>query len=267
MLLVSTSDSVIGRVLFQFGEFDFDKFIQALDVMRDHGLKVPTTLVDIGANIGSICIPAVARKLVDTAIAIEPGVENCRLLRANIELNDLRGKIHVHEVALGAKDGERLTLELSQDNAGDHRIAVDGHHSGRSGVEVLSARLDTVLQDHGSESIFLWMDVQGYEGHVLAGAPLTLGKRPPLVLEFWPRGLRRTASFDILRECLAGYDCFVDLNEPRRVRPISELDGLYQEIGQGNDPPRMTDFTDILVFSAAASGSQSASGIAAPSHG
>ena len=247
--VVSTRDSVIGPILLHDGEYDFDKLVEAFDVMQFHGIAKPTVLVDIGANIGSICIPAVSRGLVGKAIAIEPGPENCRLLRANIELNDLRSKIEVHEVALGQRDDETLVLQLSPENNGDHQIAVKGSHSGRDTVEVASARLDTVLEEADAGSIFLWMDVQGYEGHVLAGAADILDRRPPMVLEFSPRGLRRTASFGILKESLEKYDYFVDLRQPKQVRPIAALDALYDQLGDDGDYDLVENFTDIFVFS------------------
>jgi FkbM family methyltransferase len=248
--VVSTQDNIIGRVLFDVGEFDFNKFEIAHQAIVANTGKRPKTLIDIGANIGTICIPAVARGLVKNAIAIEPSPENCRLLRANIELNDLHGRIMVHETAVGPRDGEILSLALSPDNLGDHRIATgiaSSEGEGRQIIKVRSDTLDHVLEDLRDQNLLLWMDVQGFEGFVLAGSRNLLEDKPPLVMEFWPRGMPRESSFQLVKTAIGHYVNFIDLAHPDRLRPIGDLDLLYDEIGQGEDPPRMQDFTDILI--------------------
>ena len=54
-----------------------------------NGFDSEDIFLDIGANIGVICIPAVSRGLVEEAIAIEPESENFKLLKLNISLNNL----------------------------------------------------------------------------------------------------------------------------------------------------------------------------------
>jgi FkbM family methyltransferase len=246
--IVSARDEIIGRDIFVKGEFDFGKFETALELLRQHrrGL-VPRVLVDVGANIGPICIPAVARKLIERAIAIEPDPQNCRLLRANIELNGLGEAITVRQMAAGSEDGQELRLELSEHNWGDHRITAPGPEagkaqSGRRAIPVASNRLDTICSGEDSADLFLWIDVQGFEGFVLEGASALLGARPPVVVEFWPIGLARSGSYSLLRQTLAPYEGFWDLSGPARLRPIAELDALFGEIGEGEDRT-----TDILV--------------------
>ena len=75
--VVDTKDGIIGRVLFETGEFDFGKFETAHRLICERRGKAPALLVDIGANIGTICIPAISRGLVQSAIAIEPADLRC----------------------------------------------------------------------------------------------------------------------------------------------------------------------------------------------
>jgi len=76
----------------------------------------------------------------------------------------------------------------------------------------------------------VWMDVQGYEGHVLAGAPELIAAGVPVELEFWPYGLGRAGTqpevfLDQLTEAFAR---FIDLRDPARAaRPIAEAAALY----------------------------------------
>src|SRR5699024_10081937 len=82
--VVSTTDKVIGRELFLHGEFDFVKLQTALAILLREGWPTPVHLIDVGANIGTITIPAINRGLMQTATAIEPHPGNLRLLRANL---------------------------------------------------------------------------------------------------------------------------------------------------------------------------------------
>src|SRR5271163_910139 len=55
--ITDSRDQIIGRTLYLSGEYDFDKFLNALDIMRKHrrDFGIVELLVDIGANIGPIC--------------------------------------------------------------------------------------------------------------------------------------------------------------------------------------------------------------------
>ena len=246
--VVHAGDEWIGRGLFVAGEFDFNKFVAALEALaRLRPGAGPKLLIDVGANIGSICIPAVARGHVERAIAIEPDPLNSRLLRANVALNGLEAKVRTVEMAAGAADGQVLELELSGSNLGDHRIRVsqeDGalDEATRQVVKVPSSTLDSICAGEPADEMLVWMDVQGFEGIALTGARTLLERRVPMVLEFCPYMMARAQSFGALKEALAGYGGFVDLDRGKALRPIAELQALYGELGEGQA------FTDILVL-------------------
>ena len=87
------------------------------------------------------------------------------------------------------------------------------------------------------------MDIQGYEGYALRGAPQVLAELPPLVVEFWPYGMLRADSFSALCAAVAHYNGFFDLAKPaQRLRKLSELDDLFKEIGPDGQ------YTDILLI-------------------
>ena len=130
--VVLNSDKAISRTLFIKGSFDFDKVEKVISVMSavNKAFKLET-LIDVGANIGTVCIPAVKRGLAANAIAIEPEPLNYRVLVANIFLNDLADKIKTYNLALGSEDNQTLELELSAGHSGDHRIHV-ANETGRA---------------------------------------------------------------------------------------------------------------------------------------
>jgi FkbM family methyltransferase len=247
LYVVNTKDSIIGRELFVTGEFDFAKFIRATEVLLRHRAGwQPRVLIDVGANIGTICIPAVRRGYVERAIAIEPDPENCRLLRANLELNGLASRVVVHEAAAGAREDEELELQLSDYNLGDHRIYVPSgpetsRLQGRKSVKVKSRTLNTLCAEDVGADLLVWMDIQGAEGFALAGADALMQQSVPMVLEFWPEALARSGSFPLLQVAVANYSGFVDLAAPDQVYPISRLNMLLETLGAHGT-------TDIAVF-------------------
>jgi FkbM family methyltransferase len=239
MFVVAAGDHVIGQWLFKHREpYNFPQLHRVVSLLRGRRL---TSLVDIGANIGTICIPAVKRGMFERAIAIEPEPLNYSLLRTNVELNRLSARIATHNVALGERNDEILAFELSKINFGNHRVRYggDGADPGQESIEVLSQSLDRMAEGVDPGSALLWIDTQGFEGYVLAGGTLTLQRRPPLVLKFWPGGLARSGCMERLKHALrmAGYASFCDLNEPDDAfRPFSveTLDALAAKLGSGN---------------------------------
>ena len=66
-------------------------------------------------------------------------------------------------------------------NKGDHRIRVssDPGASGeraRKVIDVTAKTLDQVMAGVDEEPALIWMDTQGYEGHVLAGGERTIAR-------------------------------------------------------------------------------------------
>jgi FkbM family methyltransferase len=249
-LIISCKDSVISRGLFSEGEFDFNKFVVANELLKRHQIikdKIDL-LVDVGANIGSICIPSIMRGYVKRAMAIEPDPRNCRILRANVALNALDVAIDVHEVAVGATDNQRLELELSERNWGDHRISVSDAderrgESARERISIKSTTLDSLIDPLDGEIILMWMDTQGYEGHVLKGARQSIVKsRIPMVVEFWPYGMIRTGGYELLKASISEYSGFYDLESPNGLQPFSKLDELFAKLHAKES------FTDLLVI-------------------
>lgn len=56
------------------------------------------------------------------------------------------------------------------------------------------------------------MDIQGHEGHMLAGAYSLTERTIPVDLEYWPYGLRRSDGLTLLHELIARhYSEFIDV--------------------------------------------------------
>lgn len=245
--LVSTADRAIARELFVRGQFDLEKLEKAMRLLGP--ALQPELLLDIGANIGCICIAAVKRGMFQRAYAFEPEASNFNLLSANIHLNGLASRITPRNLALGARDGEQLVFELSKDNHGDHRVsmgAADGRfdEARRERTVVACESLDSQIGGDLRDCL-IWMDTQGFEGYVLQGATRCLKNRPPLVIEFWPYGMQRSGAYAALKRALlqAGYSRFHDLELDEGASLLSEgaLDAVWRRLGVDGA------FTDLLI--------------------
>lgn len=121
VFVVSSQDAIISRGI--FGErisWDFDLLVRALAAIPSD--RKFSSLIDVGANVGSIGISAAKQGLFANVLMIEPDPLNFRLLRANTILSQVEERVELVNVALGDGSSESLSFELSTNNFGDHRI-------------------------------------------------------------------------------------------------------------------------------------------------
>jgi FkbM family methyltransferase len=247
--IVNSSDKVIGRSLYINGSFEFDIFLHTLEILEN---RIKTkTLVDVGANIGSICIPAIKRGIFKNSLAIEPEPYNFDLLTKNIFINNISDKIQTFNVALAQFDNQKIKFEKSEDNYGDHRIKSNStqknycNEDKRKIIEIETKRLDTIMKDFDPKETLLWVDVQGYEGFVLEGGINTLRKKSPLVIEFEPYLIERLNSYNLLKKNLLDTEyrnCY-NLNSKCFFQDYkNNLDNLY------NDLFKTVSATNLLFF-------------------
>jgi len=248
-------DIAVALPLFLDGELDFHKFDKAMELLREAGTGPIDTLWDVGANIGSICIPALARGIIERAVAFEPEERLFRLLRANAILNGVDDRLSCVNTAIGEAAG-RARLTMSDGNTGDYRLAGRQFsddcmgEDARTSQEVSVRALDEFIDEFVPGSTLIYMDIQGYEGLALKGASELIAAAPPLVIEFWPYGMKRLESYEALCEnlCSAPYSRFANLAEKEpSFQPFSKmtLDALYQQLGEGAE-----QFTDLLLLPA-----------------
>lgn len=249
---VSAGDLEIGRATYVYSNpYDYDKFSKAVYLLPESFSRI--NLVDVGANIGTICIPAVRSKLFSAAIAVEPEPINYNLLSANIYLNGLQECITRLNYAASENNFKPLIFELSESNLGDHRVRLngfiaDGHfnESTRKVITVNSMILNDILTDNFSSiNTFINIDTQGFEGHVLAGASKVIEREIPLLIEFWPYGLRRVDGYEKLFNCLkkSTYKYLVDMRYYEKILPFN-AENLHKISStlDGNSS------TDLLIY-------------------
>lgn len=242
----------IGRSLYAEGQYEFEFTSAVVKFLREKQ-QWPAdgggTIIDIGANIGVISIGMLYTRALSRAIAIEPEPNNFSLLQHNVELNKLKEKVVCLPYAVSDQKGE-VQFELSNTNFGDHRVRSTVQSNGlekqnessRRVINVPSNKLDDLLtevpEEFTKKIAVVWVDVQGYEGHVFKGGRNLFLTDVPLVAEIWPYGIRRAGMTeeqfcDIARGIWKYY--WVRRRNKFVRYPIDILNLFFDELGyEGN---------------------------------
>lgn len=130
-----------------------------------HMLRPSDLFVDVGANAGVYTV--LASKVIGApSVAIEPVPVTHALLRQNIEANGIGDLVDARAVGAGSGRGSlNFTADLWSMG---HVVAVAGEDT----VQVPVETLDMILE--GRVPRVMKIDVEGFEGEVLAGAQQTL---------------------------------------------------------------------------------------------
>lgn len=259
---VSTADVGLSWVVFSQGAYEQDLMGVSLELAEEAvgraPLMVDRTFVDVGANIGTSTIPALNVFGARDAIAFEPAPMNFNLLRCNIAVNNLDNRVQVFQVALSDHNGD-ATLEVPVHDWADSRIRATTaleddsfyRESHRPTITVPTMRFDDIAAERDLDidrlGVF-WVDAQGHEGHILAGADSVMDSQVPVIIEYWPYGLRRANGLGLLHDqvadrCRRVIDIRASVTEGRvvDVHPdaLSRLESRY--FGR-------RDYTDLILI-------------------
>lgn len=250
--LVRTQDKVIGRGIFDGSGNEVKESSQVVDLLLQNlgpGFLKGRTFVDVGANIGTTSLPAVALWGAARAIAIEPEPENYRLLRCNIIINEMENAVVAVQAAVSNTQG-LVDFELALHNLGNHTVRLTDEpgafrEEDRSVIQVQAHRLDDILAAKGvpaAEVGLLWLDVEGHEGHVLDSAPSLLDQGIPVVSEFYPYALQRSRGLDLFRKLVVqNFGQIIDVRGGGSM-PADQLESLLRRYA---DPD---DYTDLILL-------------------
>jgi FkbM family methyltransferase len=235
-LYLDVSRSNAQRQLYLVGE----RFIHETELVNSL-LKPGATVVDVGANIGYyVLLIARAVGAEGRIVAFEPEPDNLIELRMNVEGNSL-SNVDVRPFAVGAETGEiAFATGLNGRVCGD-LVA-------RDTVRVPLVALDSALAEPIDVII---IDVEGYEGQVLAGARKTIEqRRPNLFVEIHPTLLYEEYTVEGVLDFLHYY--YPDITLYQSIaRP-----GLSRKIGRYLGRPNTVKLTRQAVREACREGKQ-----------
>lgn len=208
LILDNINDKVISQYIKTHG------FWEELETLVLTKIIHPGNIVlDIGANAGYYSVlfsKAVGEQ--GKVFAFEPEVNNYKLLKANLLINDCWNVWH-HQKAVSDHIGN-AKLFLSSDNLGDHRL----YHTGeRKSYEVSMIPLDFYFSDEHID--FIKIDTQGSELNILRGMKKIIEKNKlhlACLMEFSP-GILKLAN-------IALEELMEELNalDARLYKPIHE---------------------------------------------
>jgi len=162
---------------------------ELVELMRKT-LTTGDTLFDIGANIGLISLLMAKHDngLDSTVHCFEPEPRNFKQLSQNIKHNELLGRLHAHQLALGAENGSVDLHIRGTEGEGRHSIATS-----KGATDAISVKLQTMaafVEETGVTPDIIKIDVEGAEGQVLAGMEPLIGSAAPthIFLEIHPKG-------------------------------------------------------------------------------
>lgn len=137
-----------------------------LDSLAKNNFK-GKNIIDLGGHIGSFSIQ-ITKYLKPNAkvVCIEPSPYNVKMIKENIELNQLGKTINVKQAAVSSKPG-KATLFISSDNTGGNKLDMV-EPSSKETVEVEVVTLRDIIDGFGEECVdLLKIDVEGSECPIL----------------------------------------------------------------------------------------------------
>jgi hypothetical protein len=220
--LVSTAGGTPERDLFAqraaSRQLTLRRTLAALDPVGQLAAATAGVLIDVGAGIGALTVPAVGQYGFSGAICFEPEPRDHLLLRLNCVLNGIGDVVELHDFLPSGRDGETSLDNVIRDNRLD---------LGRAGLLCIAAPAD--------------------RASILFGASELLRTGVPIVLEDGRGLLERHGPADELLELLDGtyaalvrlpaVDADLSLGAKRfrrsALRPIEEL--AHQVDAEGDD--------------------------------
>ncbi|HEY3672406.1 MAG TPA: FkbM family methyltransferase [Acidimicrobiia bacterium] len=228
------------------GSYQGEEFSAVLDWVRaNRGSR--STIIDVGANIGTTSIPFAQAGY--SVLAIEAVPSTFELLCTNVSRNNLEEQVRCVPVAVSQDD--TVTMLLAGPSGVSESLGSGSPERTSEGravierVDVPGEGLASIVDRHqlAPESIALvWSDTQGGEtGVIRTGADIW--RSVPLYAEFWPEGLEAHGGLDdFVDEASRWFSSFVTvaaMSTPRPVRELHDLAGKLKTDG--------TNTTDVLL--------------------
>jgi FkbM family methyltransferase len=254
-IFISTKDeSDITKSVLTTGTYEAPLIANAVETLarleRTSAMLTEGWFIDVGANIGVTTLEMFHRHGASRGLAIEPHPEIFSILRHNLLEAGLNDVVRAYNVAISSGDGS-AELAMSAHNQGDHRLVRSDASDSGSTVGVQHSQvdvrgLDSLLQEAGIAPLdcaLVWVDTQGHEPQVLAGARTLIAAKVPFVCEYWPTELAQVGLLAEFHRIVAEqFDTVVDLSSPNRVLSADSLD----QVGWALAGPR--GYTNLLLI-------------------
>ena len=231
---------LISKIMYIDGNFDYPILKNSLKFLEKKNSR--TTLVNIGAHVGTTCIPAIKNKNFKKLIAFEPVKKSFRFLKANIFLNEIENKTKIYNLALSDKKKKLHLSERDKYNNGSTRVVAKNK---KNSEEVQSDILDNYTGNLNKNNSLIFIDAEGHEPYIFLGAKKTIQKKIPIIIEFYPELLDKNwiKNFSF---AFKNYKYFYILQEKKLKRKFNKenLVSLFNEIKLEKD----IHYKDLLII-------------------
>lgn len=187
-------------------------------------IPVNGVFLDLGANIGSICIPLAKQRPDITIIAVEASPRVFGYLKYNVGLNSCKN-IFIENLALSSVDNQELPFYSPEEKFG--KGSLSAVYTDKAEY-VKTVTLDSLVEKHQLSKVdFIKIDVEGYERTVFEGGNslLSLIDAPVILFEFadWAENLGKNTSAGDAQIFLShkGYKLY-DFSNPPKLGPETQ---------------------------------------------
>jgi FkbM family methyltransferase len=184
-----------------------------IGLLRDRGVLVPgATVFDLGAHQAILAL-MLAREVGDEGhvVAVEAEPHNARIATVNRELNSAQN-LTVSHAAAGEAEGFASFAE-----------GLNGHIDPRTAsgnVVVPVVTVDGLAKDFGIPDL-VFIDVEGYEGHVLRGASAALANgSTSFGVEVHETITDFDGSAQAVADCFLGFDMYITFHDDEPFVPL-----------------------------------------------
>lgn len=208
------------------------------------------TSLDVGANVG--CTALLLSGLSKHVHAFEPSLSTHHWLAHNVAC---RPNVTTHAVGLGRKyAASEITFSL-QNRSGGYVSETTQASAGHVTETIHVHRLDDIVRSRRIQDIdFIKLDVEGYELHVLGGAPETLWRfRPVVVMEMnhWCLNvLHRTSLPDFIDYLCAAFPHVHAVERGHRLSlhdPSERYAVMYRHVNLGQFNALVCSYDDAKI--------------------
>lgn len=221
-LILFGKDKFISRETYLRGPSDYHLFLRAKKILN----RKIKSLIDVGANIGTFCIPAVKDGHIHKCIAIEPVTKINNILNINITLNHLNDRIKTYSYVISDNTKLNVALSLNKKNYGDNKFKISNKKKGYK-----LKKLDSFLQSFPSKDLLIKIDVQGFEDRVLNGSRKIISKKIPLLIEFDYKFFKSSLYFKLIKLIRNNYNFFSVLDYQNfKKENILHIEKIFKDL-------------------------------------
>jgi FkbM family methyltransferase len=227
-------EEVIDFLIFISGDFDRDGVRQF-----SKRISAEDYIIDIGANIGSFCLP-VSKMLTNGKIwAIEPSDYAFSKLNKNVHLNmDLEGKISIHQGFITQKTKSKPDMVFASWNSQKDKERHENHQgiaTSTDGAESWS--LDDFVRSKMIRKVdWIKIDVDGFEKDVLFGSEEVIVKhQPKIFMELCEYSLQENnTSVEEILQWLENKKYVFYSQKGKPFKSITEIKSTIPDMGTTN---------------------------------